>query len=102
MTNKVNDVAFKMVVVESIIMCTVLTMGLIIPESVECKVIGVLMMAVIMFTCVGSVVVEIILDEIKTRKERKEEKEEFIKELSEKYNLTLDEEYKLEIMSKGL
>jgi uncharacterized membrane protein len=102
MTNKVNDVAFKMVIVESIIMGTVLTMGLMIPESVECKVIGVLMMVVIMFTCIGSVVVEIILDEIETRKRRQEEKEEFIKELSEKYNLTLDEEYKLDIMSKGL
>ena len=44
----------------------------------------------------------VICTEIESRKREQEEKEEFIKELSEKYNLTLDEEYKLEIMSKGL
>jgi hypothetical protein len=62
MTNNI-DMATKMIKVEMIILATELMMGLIIPESVEWKVIVFLTLMVCVATCIASVVI----DKIKER-----------------------------------
>jgi hypothetical protein len=62
MTNNI-DMATKMIKAEMIILATELMMGLIIPESVEWKVIVLLTLMVCVATCIASVVI----DKIKER-----------------------------------